>query len=397
MATRTVGIGVIGMGWMGAAHSRAYRQVGDRFADSGIRPRLVVCADEVPARAREAQERFGFERSALRWQEVVADPAVEVVNIAAPNDMHRAIGEAAAAAGKHVFCEKPVGRSPAETAALERAARTAGVCTFVGYNYRWAPLVQYARELIRGGALGQLTHYRGRFFAGYGGNPRGVLSWRFRQELAGPGALGDLMSHAIDMAQWLAGPIRQVVANRQTFIPRRPLAAAGVGTHFSVGGDGPLGEVTNEDYVGVLARFAGGAQGTLEACRVIQGPQCQMAFEVHGTRGALAWDFERMNELTCYFAEGDGKRAGYRRVLSGPEHPFHARFNPAPATGLGYDDLKTIEAFQFLRSVVDGRQGEPGFREALAVARVQDAVQRSWESGRWEEVGTDPPGKTPAG
>jgi predicted dehydrogenase len=133
-------------------------------------------------------------------------------------------------------------------------------------------------------------------------------------------------------------------------------------------------------------RFAGGAQGTLEACRVIQGPQCQFAFEAHGTRGALAWDFERMNELSLYLAEADGARAGYRRILSGPEHPLHARFNPAPANSLGYDDLKVIEAFRFLQSVVDGRQGEPGFREALAVARVQAAVQRSWGSGSWENI-----------
>jgi predicted dehydrogenase len=382
---QAIGIGVIGMGWMGAVHSRSYRQISDRFADSGINPRLVVCADDVEARAREARQRFGFEKETTRWQEVIADPAVQVVNIAAPNYLHRTIAEAAARAGKHVFCEKPVGRSPADTAAIERAAREAGVLTFVGYNYRWAPLVQYARQMIASGELGQLTHYRGRFFAGYGSNPHSVLSWRFEEGLAGLGTLGDLMSHVIDMAQSLAGPVKEVVGNRATFIAQRPLATAGEGTHFTVRTDGPFGQVTNEDYVGVLARFASGAHGSLEACRVIQGPQCQMAFEVHGTRGALAWDFERMNELwMCRVA--DGTPTTYRRVLSGPEHPSHARFNPAPATGLGYDDLKVIEAYQFLKAIVDGRQGEPGFREALSVANVQTAVGRSWESGRWESV-----------
>jgi predicted dehydrogenase len=380
--TRTIGIAVIGMGWMGAVHSRSYRQVRDRFADTGIHPRLIVCADDVAARAREAHERFGFERYTTDWHEVLTDPEVEVVNIAAPNHLHREIALAAARAGKHVFCEKPVGRNPEETADIEHAARAAGVRTFVGYNYRWAPLVQYARQLIQRGALGDLTHYRGRFFVGYGSNPHSVLSWRFQRDLAGLGTLGDLMSHVIDMAHLIAGPIKRVVGNRETFIPQRPLATPGVGTHFTVRTDGPFGKVTNEDYVGALVQFANGAHGTLEACRVIQGPQCQMAFEAHGTRGALAWDFERMNELSLFLPEADG----YRRVLSGPRHPFHAHFNPAPANGLGYDDLKAIEACQFLKSVVEGRQGEPGFAEALAVANVQAAIQRSWETERWENV-----------
>jgi predicted dehydrogenase len=374
------------MGWMGTVHSRAYRQVPDRFTESGIQTRLVICADDVLERARNGQERFGFEKHTVHWEEVLSNPDVEVVNIAAPNHLHRAIAEKAARAGKHIFCEKPVGRNPQETAAIERAARAAGVITFVGYNYRWAPLVQYARQLIERGDLGRLTHYRGRFFVGYGGNPHSVLSWRFQKDLAGLGTLGDLMSHVIDMAHLIAGPIQRVVGNQETFISQRPLATAGVGTHFTTRTDGPFGQVTNEDYVGALVQFANGAHGTLEACRVIWGPDCQMAFEVHGTGGALAWDFESMNELRLAIRNGDEAQGGYRRVLSGPEHPFHANFNPAPANGLGYEDLKVIEAYQFLKSVAEKKQGQPGFREALAVATVQSAIQRSWQSERWENV-----------
>jgi predicted dehydrogenase len=207
--------------------------------------------------------------------------------------------------------------------------------------------------------------------------------------MAGLGTLGDLMSHVIDMAHMIAGPIRRVVGNQATFIRERPLAKAGVGTHFTVQAEGPRGEVTNDDYVGALVQFANGGHGTLEACRVIKGPKCQMAFEVHGTRGALAWDFERMNEMRLDSSDDEGPNGGYRRILSGPEHPFHADFNPAPANSLGYDDLKVIEAFQFLKSIAEGRQGEPGFREALAVANVQTAVQQSWETGRWENVVTE--------
>jgi len=383
---RKLGIGVVGMGWMGMLHSRCYRQIQDRFPDYGIEPRLIICADEVEERAKQGQQRFGFEQYTRDWKEVVAHPEVEAVNIAASNDMHLEAAVAAAAAGKHIYCEKPVGRSPEETALIERAARQAGVLTFVGYNYRWAPLVQHAQDLIRNGGLGKLTHYRGRFLVGYASSPYGVLSWRFQKEKAGLGTLGDLMSHVIDMAHMMAGPISRVVATRETFIPRRPLAVPGAGTHFSIRKDGPTGEVTNEDYVGALVQFADGVRGTFEACRVITGPQCQMAFEINGTNGALAWDFERLNELELFRLKPDGSRDGSTNILSGPEHPFHARFNPGPGVGLGYEDLKTIEASQFVKSIAEGRQGQPGFAEALAVANVQAAMIRSWETGCWEEV-----------
>ncbi len=386
---QTTGIGVIGMGWMGGVHSHSYKQVGVRFPDSEVQPHLVICADDVEARAREARERFGFARSTTDWKEVIADPEVEVVNIAAPNSMHLEMVRAAAAAGKHIFCEKPVGRNPQETSEIERLARRAGVLSFVGFNYRWAPVVQYTRQLIQEGKLGKLTHYRGRFLAGYASNPHGVLSWRFERQAAGLGALGDLMSHVADMAHMIAGPIKRLVGNQETFVAERPLATPGQGTHFSVSTDGPRGPVTNEDYVSALVQFANGAHGTLEVCRIIQGAQCEMAFEVHGTEAAVRWNFERMNELQLYTAnEEDPTREGYTRTMSGPGMPFHGHFNPGPAIGLGYDDLKVIEAHQFLQSIAEGKQGEPGFGEALAVAQVQAAIQRSWESQAWEDVRT---------
>ena len=383
---RSIGIGVIGMGWMGVQHSRSYRQIAERFPDCALHPRLVACADDVKSRAQDAQDRLGFERCTTEWQSLLNDPEIEVINIASPNFFHLEMAKASAKAGKHIFCEKPVGRYPEETAAIEQAAREAGVLSFVGYNYRWAPLVQYARKLIRDGRLGKLTHYRGRFFAGYATNPQGVLSWRFQHELSGLGVTGDLMSHAIDMAHMIAGPIQRIVGNAETFITERPLPIPGVGTHFSLGGDGPKGKVTNEDYAGALVRFRSGAQGTLEACRVIKGPLCQLAFEVHGTNGALSWDFERMNELQLSLDGGDNASGGYVRVLSGPEHPFHLRFNPGPGIGLSYEDLKIIEASQFLTSIAEGKQGEPGFADSLQVAKVQAALQRSWQSGSWQEV-----------
>jgi predicted dehydrogenase len=377
---------VIGMGWMGDAHSRAYLALPDRFADAGYRPRLVICADADADRARSAQERFGFEASTTDWRAVIDHPNVEVVDVTAPNGLHLEINRAAAAAGKHLACEKPVGRFPADTLASWEAVRGRDIRTAVGFNYRWAPLVQYARQLIDAGELGDITHYHGRFLNGYAGDPRSVLSWRFEAD-QGLGTLGDLGSHVIDMALFLAGPIARLTASRETFIRERPIAGPGVDGRDVVAGGGPVGHVSNEDYVSALVRFERGAQGILEACRIISGAKCDMAFEIHGTRGALKWTMESMNRLLFERRDlEDPARDGYTEILSGPAHPFHRHFNPAAGTGLGYDDLKTIEAHQFLESIVTGVQGEPGFREAAAVARVQEAMLRSWESERWETV-----------
>ena len=382
-----IGVGVIGMGWMGTVHSRAYAMVPDRFPAGGVRAELVICADDVEQRAKAAQERCGFQDATTDWHAVIDDPRVQIVNVATPNNLHLEIATAACAAGKHILCEKPVGTSPAQTAQIAASAREAGVLSFVGFNYRWAPAVQHARAMIRQGAIGELTHYRGHCLVGYASDPRSVLSWRLDRDAAGLGTLGDLMSHAIDMATMTAGPIRRVVAQSETFIPERPLAAPGEGDHYSVKAGGPMGAVTNEDYVGALVQFDGGSRGVLEACRVIQGPRSEIGFHVHGRDGAISWDFERMNEFELYLVGDEPDRRGYRRVLAGPEHPFHANFSPGAGIGLGYDDLKVIEAHQFLQSIARGEQSEPGFDDALAVAEVQAAMARSWRTGSWETVG----------
>ena len=384
---RTIGIGVIGMGWMGEAHSRAYNQVADRFFEADFRPRLVICADTIEARAQAAQARFGFGASTPNWQAVIDHPEVEVVDVTAPNGMHLEINLAVAAAGKHLACEKPVGRFPAETIASWEAVKNRDIRTSVGFNYRWAPMVQYAKELIASGELGTITHYHGRFLNGYAADPRGFLSWRFEAD-QGLGTLGDLASHIIDMAHFLAGPVARLTASREVFIKERPIPTPGVGTHYDVAtGNEAMGPVTNEDYVSALVRFESGARGILESCRIINGAKCDMSFEVYGTRGALKWNLETMNQLQFQRRHpANPAEDGYTELLSGPAHPFHRRFNPAPGLAIGYDDTKTIEAFQFLKSVATGEQGEPGFREAFAVARVQEAIMRSWDSERWEPV-----------
>ncbi|MCH7668897.1 MAG: Gfo/Idh/MocA family oxidoreductase [Acidobacteria bacterium] len=384
--TEEIRIGLVGFGWMGQSHSRSYRSIPTYFPEAGIMPRLVAVADNAPDRVKLALDNFGFESGTADWRELVARPDIDVIDITAPTSFHREIAEAAAAAGKHLFCEKPVGSSPAETAAIELAARKAGVIAGCGYNYRWAPMVQYTKQLIEEGRLGDLTHYRGRFFSMYGRDRLGVLSWRFLQEEAGYGALMDIMSHAVDLALHLAGPIKRVVSMKNTFVTERPLPVPGNSTHYDRGSpDDPTGAVTNEDYVGALIEFENGVRGTLEADRSIFGPQSSMAFELNGSKGAASWDHETLNQLKLYLPD-EQPTDGFIQVLAGDGLPHQSNFVPGGGNSIGFEAMKVIEALEFLKSVAAGEQHSPGLQHAVAVASVLDAMVRSWESDGWESV-----------
>lgn len=383
---KTIGIGVIGFGWMGQAHSRAYRNIPVYFPEHGIEPKLVAIADNVAERVDLAVDNFGFGSGTADWRELLERDDIDVIDITAPTSMHEELAVAAAAAGKHIMCEKPVGIRPTATAAIEKAARAGGVVTGCGYNYRRAPMVQYTSQLIEQGRLGELTHYRGRFFSMYGRDRLGLLSWRFKQDEAGYGALADIMSHAIDMAHYVCGPIKRVVATKEIFVKHRPLPTPGKGTHYDRGKPGdPTGEVTNEDYVGALVEFENGVRGTLEADRSIFGPQSQMRYEVNGSKGAAMWDHEKLNQLQLYLPE-EQPTDGFIEVLSGDQFPHHGNFVPGGGNSIGYEDLKTIEALEFILAVDERRENHPNFEDALNVASVMAAMIRSWESGKWEDV-----------
>jgi predicted dehydrogenase len=385
-ARRRIGVGLIGFGWLGQAHSRSMQRIRTLFPGREYDPELVIISDTVPARVEEAIESFGYRRGSEDWRRVVDDPEVDVVFIAAPNAMHVELIEAAAQAGKDVFCEKPVGGTPAETARAERAVRHAGVISGVGYNYRWAPLVRYAAQLVADGRVGDVQHYRGRFFSMYGSDPLGLLSWRFLVDEGGHGVTTDLMSHSVDLAHMLVGPIARVVGTTETFIRERPLPVPGAGTHYGRGRPGdPVGEVTNEDYAGMLCVFESGARGSFEAGRTLIGPESQMAFDLHASEGAIGWNLERMNELQLYLATDDA-HSGYTTVYGGERFPYHGNFVPGSANGIGFEDLVVIEDYEFCRSVAERRPHRPGFEDALAAVSVQAALLRSAESGHWEDV-----------
>lgn len=384
-----IGIGVIGLGWMGQVHTRGYRRLFDHYPDCPLVPRLVMVADPVEERARYGVERQGFERWTTDWREVIEHPEVEAVSIAAPNFLHREIAVAAARAGKHVWLEKPCGRVPAEAYEVARAVEEAGVKSTIGLMYRNVPAIEHAKELIRSGELGEITHYRGYFLADYAADPNGALTWRYKLEGAGLGVLGDIMPHTIDMAHNLLGPIESVSAQKEIFIKERPEVPEGMGTgHFTVEG-GEMGAVENEDYASALLCFESGARGTVENSRTCIGPHVRNSFEVNGTHGAVAWDFQRLNELQVYRTEAKGD-AGYRTVYAAPGMGDFDRFQPGAGISMGYDDLKVTEAYNFLSSIAEDRQREPGMREIVSAMRVVEAMDRSCGSGGWEAVPEEP-------
>lgn len=387
VSRKVLGIGVVGFGWMGMAHSRSAARIASLFPEREFDTRLVICGDNVSERREQAVDGFGFASASSDWESVVDHPDVDVVYVTAPNMMHEEIATAAARAGKAVFCEKPVGGTPDQTVRIEAEARAAGVITGVGYNYRWAPLVRHAKNLIDSGALGEITNYRGRFFSMYGADPMGLLSWRFLVDEAGYGVSSDILSHSVDLATMLVGPITRVSGTMETFIKDRPLPKAG-GTHYDRGTPGdPTGAVTNEDYAAAMVTFANGARGTFESSRAIIGPESQMAFDIYGTKGALRWNLETMNEMDVFIVdESDTAPRGYTKVYAGDRYPYHGHFVPGDANAIGYEDLKVIENYEFLTAVAKGEQHEPGFAEALDYVSFQSAWLRSCDSGSWEDV-----------
>jgi predicted dehydrogenase len=375
-------VGIVGLGWMGQVHARAYLRLRQHYLDAPRRPVLVAVADTADDdRLASAVDAFGFQSVHTDWRELVARDDVDVVSVTGPNFVHRDVAVAAARSGKHVWVEKPAGRDAGETEQIRDAVRAAAVQSAVGFNYRNAPAVEVARALVAEGRLGRVTSVGVRMLADYAAHPDGVLSWRFQNAWAGSGVLGDLVSHGVDLARYVVGEIEALVADTATVIPERPRAEASA-SHFSRGGDGPKGPVENEDYASALLRFVGGARGTLEASRTAVGEQCSYGIEVRGDRGALAWDFRRMGELRLCLDQDYADAAWTTRFVA-PGDGELGWFQPGPGIAMGYDDLKVIEAERFVRSIASGSPVGATIEDALAAARLVEAIQASVVSGGW--------------
>ncbi|MFC6355398.1 Gfo/Idh/MocA family protein [Luethyella okanaganae] len=375
----TIGVGLISVGWMGRLHSRAYNALPLIYPELGITPRLVQAADTAQAGRDYAENVLGYKSTTADYHEVLANPEVDVVSICAPNFLHAEVGIAAAKAGKPFWIEKPVGRSGTETAVVEAAAVEAGVATCIGFNYRHVPAVELAKKLILDGQLGRITNVRGRFFGGFSSNPEDPLAWRFVRSLSGSGVLGDLMGHLVDLMHYVLGPISAVTASTGTYLTERPALPGSATTG--------LAPVENEDYANMLIRFhdsavAAGALGSLEASRIAVGASSDYGFEINGTEGSVRWNFARMNELHVALTR-TGPFVGFTTVLANSAFPEFARFQPSSGTGMGYDDLKTIEAKKFLLAVTGGPAESSNIHDAVASANVLDAAEESATSGAW--------------
>lgn len=364
-------IGLIGSGFMGKSHAIAYHALPVVFPTTA-RPVCEMVAEANDELARHAAQGLGFHRWTSDWQALVDDPDIDIVDICTPNYMHKEMALAAIAAGKHVYCEKPLTLSPADSLELAEAAEAAGAKTLVGFNYIKNPAAALAHEIIRNGEIGKIVHFRGTHVEDYLADPLTPFTWRQQRRYAGSGALGDL-SHVISMAQYLVGPITEVCGDVQTVVAERPLPGA-------------LEEwatVENEDQAHFMARFAGGAIGTLEVSRVATGRKMGLTYEITGTQGSLFFDQEHMSELKLYAAQDPAGRQGFKTLLLGPQHPDYAAFSPAPGHGLGYNDMKIVEARDLVEGIAGARPLWPDFRAALEVDRVIDAVLRSHEQGGW--------------
>ena len=380
---RTVNVALIGYKFMGKAHSNGLRQAA-AFFDLPYRPVLKVLCGRDPAATQKVADRFGWDEVSTDWQEVVNRRDIDIVDIVTPGDSHRDIAIAAAKAGKHVICEKPLANTLAEAKDMWAAVKAAGIINLCNFNYRRVPAVRLAKRLIEEGVLGTIRHYRGAYLQDWIVDPNFPLVWRLTKESAGSGALGDIGAHNIDLARYLVGEITELTALTKTFIKERPLPAATTG--LSATGSQEMGKVTVDDAALILARFEGEAIGTIEATRFALGRLNYNAFEINGSRGSVAFNLERLNELEFFSGDDPNDRQGWRVIqATAGVHDYVNAWWPAGHI-LGYEHTFTHAVVDFLRGMADGKSPDPDFREGAQVNAVLDAALRSADSGQWLKV-----------
>ena len=381
-----VRIGLIGTGGMGKAHAIAFKNVPLVFGNEPARPRLEVVADIDADAVKAWAENFGFARWTTDWQEIVEDPNIDLVDITTPNHLHAEMAIAAAEAGKHVYCEKPLAITSADAARIVAAVEKSGVTNIVGFNYLKNPAQAFAQQLIAEGELGEITLFRGTFDQDFLANPEIPFSWRQDRKLAGTGALGDLGSHTISLAHFLVGEIVEVCGTNATRIKQRVIPVSGSGYAATAQGGGEMRAVENEDITECLIRFENGAIGTIGTSRVGVGRKLGLGYEIHGTKGSLFYTQERMNEIKLYRHTDPDREKGYKTVYIGPEHRGYGAFFGLAGIGLGYNDQKTIEAHDLITAVATGRTVQPDVRFAYEVNKVIDAIDLSCLERRWVQV-----------
>ncbi|MBI3948353.1 MAG: Gfo/Idh/MocA family oxidoreductase [Armatimonadetes bacterium] len=384
MAKKKLNVALIGYKFMGKAHSNAFRQA-PAFFDLDAEPVMKVLVGRDAAGVKAAAEKMGWEGYATDYREVVSRPDIDLVDITTGNTSHAEIAIAAAKAGKHVFCEKPLAMSVAEASEMLRAVEEAGVKHCVNFNYRKLPAIQLAKRLIDEGAIGRVFHWRSVYLQDWIIDPEFPLVWRLQKEEAGSGALGDLAAHSIDLAHFLLGKIATVSGLLETFIKERPLATAMGGLQATASAQ--RGPVTVDDGALFLARFESGVIGTFEATRFAAGHRNGNILEINGSEGSLRFNLERMNELEFYSRRDPGHIQGFRDILvtEGGEHRWMGAWWP-PGHIIGWEHTFTHQVADLVEAITRDKPATPDFRDGLQAQLVLDAVERSAQSGQWVAI-----------
>ena len=375
-------IGMIGHGFMGAAHSQGWRTA-PRFFDLPAAPVMAMLAGRNAAGVAKSADAWGWGETSTDWREVIARDDIDVIDIVTPGNLHAEIAIAALDAGKHVICEKPLGNTVAETMLMaDAAARAAknGIYAMVGFTYRRVPAATFARDLVAAGRIGEIHQVRAAYLQDWLVDPAVPRSWRLQKELAGSGALGDIGAHAIDLAQFVTGlQLDSVSGTMETLIAERPLE----GAHLGIGGTAGegTGEVTVDDVALFTGRFTSGVLGSFEATRFSTGRKNALRLEVSGTKGAISFDLEDLNTLGFYDATAPAEERGFTKVLvTEPQHPYLSAWWPAGHM-LGYEHGFTHQAKDFIEALVAGTQPTPSFADGLQVQKVLAAVETSAGNG----------------
>ncbi|WP_406423218.1 Gfo/Idh/MocA family oxidoreductase [Streptomyces sp. NBC_00873] len=376
----TLGVGMVGYAFMGAAHSQGWRTAGHVF-DLPMQPALAAICGRDRTAVGAAAERHGWAAAETDWRALITRDDVQLVDICTPGDSHAEIAIAALEAGKHVLCEKPLANTVAEAEAMTEAAeraRARGQVAMVGFNYRKVPAIAYARTLIADGRLGVLRHVRATYLQDWLVDPESPLTWRLKREHAGSGALGDLGAHIVDLAQYLAGELLVgVSAVAETFVRERPLLAGASAGLSGTADSGARGVVTVDDAALFTGRLASGALASFEATRMAAGRKNALRLEINGERGSLAFDLERLNELSFHDHTEQATTAGFRRILvTEPAHPYLEAWWP-PGHALGYEHTFIHQARDLVMTIAEGADPVPSFADGLQVQRVLAAVEES--------------------
>lgn len=378
-------VGMIGYKFMGKAHSNAYRSL-PMFFPEALKPEMVaICGRNVSA-VQAAADQLGWNESVTDWKELVNREDIDLIDINAPSDAHKEIAIAAAKAGKHIFCEKPLALTLADAREMLQAAEETGVTHMVGFNYRFSPAVRLAKKLVESGRLGQIYHFRAWFLQDWIMDPQFPLVWRLQKEVAGSGSHGDLGAHLIDLAHYLVGDMQEVIGMSETFIKERPIASEMTGLSAKGSTGGPMGKVTVDDATLFMTRFENGALGSFEATRFAAGHRSTNSFEINGSLGSVKFDFERMNELEVYFTSDDEDVQGFRRVLAtDPVHDYMEAWWP-PGHTIGFEHTFTHEILELSTAISEGRQPVPNFEDGVKCQAVLEAVDKSIEERRWVQL-----------